>query len=109
MLNLEKINLTYAIEAENIDQKLSNLKWITKNYSNNPKKEIESIKKIIEILSNEEKALMLYSDYIFLSSLLNRDLNTPTRWPGLGDASNPNNESKFNKNYRQKIKRRKSE
>ncbi len=104
MLNLEKINLTYAIEAENIDQKLSNLKWITKNYSNNPKKEIESIKKIIEILSNEKKALMLYSDYIFLSSLLNRDLNTPTRWPGLGDASNPNIESKFNKNYVEFVK-----
>ena len=35
---------------------------------------------------------------------MNRDLNTPTRWPGLGDASNPNIESKFNKNYVEFVK-----
>ena len=47
---------------------------------------------------------MFYSDYIFLSALLNKDLNTPTRWPSLNDASNPSKKNEFHEVYLNFIK-----
>ena len=57
--------------------------------------EIKIINEIIDIVKKDKNRLMFYSDYIFLSALLNKDLNTPTRWPSLNDASNPSKKNEF--------------
>ena len=100
MLNLENINLEKAIDSKSIDISLKGLKWITSTYPLNPEKEIKLIKDSIEIIKKDETTkVMLYTDYLFLSSILQKDLNSPTRWPSLGDASNPSFESKYYLNY----------
>ncbi|MAT79291.1 MAG: hypothetical protein CMD13_00940, partial [Flavobacteriales bacterium] len=100
MLNLENINLEKAIDSKSIDISLKGLKWITSTYPLNPEKEIKLIKDSIEIIKKDETTkVMLYTDYLFLSSILQKDLNSPTRWPSLGDASNPSFENKYYLNY----------
>tara|TARA_B100000674_G_C37489213_1_gene755068 strand:- start:176 stop:643 length:468 start_codon:yes stop_codon:yes gene_type:complete len=99
MLNLERINLSIAVNSNIIDKKLSGLKWITRTYYKKPNQEIEFIKFLRDELLKEEKKLMLYSDYLFLSAILEKDLNTPTRWPSLDDASNPSQDNPFHQKY----------
>ena len=73
-------------------------------YQKNPLNEIKIINEIIEIVKKDKNRLMFYSDYIFLSALLNKDLNTPTRWPSLNDASNPSKKNEFHEVYLNFIK-----
>ena len=95
MLNLESVNLNNAIDAKTIHPSLKGLKWKTKRFENNSKLEIENIKKSIEIIKNDNSNKMIETNYLFFSAIINEDLNNPSRWPSLGDASNPS----FNNNY----------
>ena len=67
--------------------------------------EIKIINEIIDIVKKDKNRLMFYSDYIFLSALLNKDLNTPTRWPSLKDASNPSKKNEFHEVYLNFVKK----
>ena len=104
MLNLEKIDLSLAINAKSLHPSLNNLKWITREYSNNPANEIEIIKDSMEIIKNDNTNKMLLSGYLFFSAVLDEDLNNPSRWPSLGDASNPNSKNEYYKNYKEFVK-----
>ena len=104
MLNLEKVNLDRAVESSLIDKKLSGLKWITRTYNQKPEKEVKILSILKKELLKEKKNLMLYSDYIFLSAILEKDLNTPTRWPSLDDASNPSKDNQFHQKYLDYVK-----
>ena len=95
MLNLESVNLNNAIDAKMIHPSLKGLKWKTKRFENNSKLEIENIKKSIEIIKNDNSNKMIETNYLFFSAIVNEDLNNPSRWPSLGDASNPS----FDNNY----------
>jgi hypothetical protein len=104
MLNLEKINLDISVDSIEIDRRLKGLKWITKNYSKNPAKEIVIIKDIIEKIKEDQNKIMLYSHYLFLSAITDKDLNSPTRWPSQADASNPSSTNKFHPIYLKFVK-----
>ena len=95
MLNLESVNLNNAIDAKMIHPSLKGLKWKTKRFENNSKLEIENIKKSIEIIKNDNSNKMIETNYLFFSAIVNEDLNNPSRWPSLGDSSNPS----FDNNY----------
>ena len=95
MLNLEKTNLDIAVDSLEIDARLKGLKWITKNYSKNPTREIEIVKDIIKRIKEDKNKVMLYSHYLFLSAIIGEDLNNPTRWPSQADASNPSSENEY--------------
>ncbi|MDA9703365.1 hypothetical protein N9U73_00835 [Candidatus Pelagibacter bacterium] len=105
MLNLEKVKLETAVDSLKIDEKLKGLKWISIKYQKNPLNEIKIINEIIDIVKKDKNRLMFYSDYIFLSALLNKDLNTPTRWPSLKDASNPSKKNEFHEVYLNFVKK----
>jgi len=79
-MDLQHVNLTKALDASLIDQKLNKLKWITPYYPKNPTKEIELLKSTIQILKNEKRKKMVITHYQFFSLILEKDLNIPNRW-----------------------------
>lgn len=80
MINLENINLSNYIDAEVINNKLKGLKWISFNYADKPQSEIIFVKKFLEILEKDKKKIMIITNYQFFSFLLNKQLNSPSRW-----------------------------
>ena len=97
MLNLENMDLTKSIDAKKIDDKLSGLKWIA--YSDfSPSEEIKLIKESLQIIGEDKNEIMLITHYNFFSTILEKNLYTPSRWAA--DAvSNPNKENKFYQSY----------
>ena len=79
-IDLQNIDLSIAVNANQISPKFEKLKWITPIFPKNPKSEINIIKKSIEILKKDKRKKMVITDYQFLSLVLNEDLNIPNRW-----------------------------
>ena len=94
LLVLQEANLNLSVDAKYINKKLSGLKWINHTYSKNPKEEMNLIKESLSHLENDKRNIMLLTEYIFISSILNRDFNYPVRWPS-DDVSNPNKNNKY--------------
>ena len=70
MDNKIPIHLNKAIDAKILDKKLNKLKWITRLYPNNPKKEISELKKAIKIIKNDNRNKVIVTDYQFISVIL---------------------------------------
>ena len=47
---------------------------------------------------------MMLSGYLFFSATLDENLENPSRWPSIGDASNPNENNPFHESYKKFIK-----
>ena len=67
---LEKVDLTKAIDAEILSTDLRGLKWITPKYPNDPEVEISNLLEIMEILKNDNSKKALLTDYQFLGPVL---------------------------------------
>ena len=50
---LEKVDISKAVDARILDDKLKGLKWITYLNPNNPKAELENLRVVVDILRNE--------------------------------------------------------
>ncbi len=79
-MDLRGVNLDESIDGELIHPKLSNIKWITMFYPNNPMKEANHIKQAIKILQNDREKKMLITDYGFIPVFLNQYDYSPTRF-----------------------------
>ena len=99
-IDLQNVNLTKAIEANIIDERLSNLKWISRYYPNQPLNEISVIKKAIDTIKQDNRKKMVISDYQIFSALLEENLNNPNRWYTNDGNSYPLKNNKFAKYYR---------
>ena len=97
MLNLEKMNLDDSIDAGVISKKLSGLKWITYGKFS-PKEEIKLIKESLNIIDKDQNEILLLTSYNFFSSVLEKNLYTPARWP-TDLVSNPSKQNKFYEDY----------
>ncbi len=100
MLNLENVNLNLTVDAKSIHPSLKGLNWATKRFENNSKLEIKNLKKSIEIIKNDNSKKMIETNYLFFSAVIDEDLNNPSRWPTLGDASNPKIGNKYHIFYK---------
>ncbi len=98
MLNLENINLSNYYETGNFAKKLKGLKWITREYSENTKKEIDRLFIFKKNLENEKKKTMLISNYQFFSVILNKSLHSPNRWFGT-PVARPSKANPFYEEY----------
>ncbi len=78
-LVLRNVDLRDSINSSTIDNKLSNLKWITHHYPTNPKEEIQNIKDSIKIIMQDNRTKMLVTDYQFISVILSIDDNAAAR------------------------------
>ena len=99
-MDLQHVNLTKALDASLIDQKLNKLKWITPYYPKNPTKEIELLKSTIQILKNEKRKKMVITHYQFFSLILEQDLNIPNRWSLYHPNIYPIKNNKYVKYYK---------
>ena len=78
-LLLRNVDLTKSIDASILDDKLKNLKWITRNYPENPKEEIQNLLDSIEIIKNDKRNKMIVTDYQFISVILSINDNSAVR------------------------------
>tara|TARA_B100000029_G_scaffold224616_1_gene222485 strand:+ start:1791 stop:3356 length:1566 start_codon:yes stop_codon:yes gene_type:complete len=77
---LQNVDLKKSIDAEAIHSSLAGLKWITMNYPNNPKAEIEALKESMNILQNDQRKKSLITAYQFIApALLIYDFS-PNQW-----------------------------
>ena len=99
-MDLQHVDLTKALEASLIDQKLNKLKWITPYYPKNPAKEINMLKNAIKILKNEKRKKMVITQYQFFSLILEQDLSIPNRWNVYHHNLYPIKNNKYVKYYK---------
>jgi len=104
MLNLEKKSLENSIDAEFIHPSLKGLKWVTFEYYKNPKIEMSIIKDSMNIIDQDKSRKMMLSGYLFFSSIINENLNNPSRWPSMKDASNPSKDHYYYEIYKKFVK-----
>jgi hypothetical protein len=104
-LDLQNVNLNIAIKAKTLDKKFNELSWVTPIYfSNNPKKEIDLLKKSLFILKNDKSEKMLITHYQFFSLILNQNLNIPNRWYFPNNTFPSSYENKYYEHYIKKFK-----
>jgi len=99
-MDLQNVNLDLSLNADLIDTKFESLKWITPSFPNDPKKEIDFIKQIIEVLKNDTRNKMMITEYQFFSIILEQNLNIPNRWYTHDNNSYPLKNHKYYKFYK---------
>ena len=77
---LEKVDLSKAINAEILTEDLKGLKWITYKYPNDPMDEIVNLKEVMAILSKDVSNKALITDYQFLAPALKIYDFSPNQW-----------------------------
>ena len=97
---MQNINFNLAVDARIIDKKLYGLRWVSPSFQNNPMKEIDLIKKTLSDLRNNNQKKMVMTNYSFFSSLLDENLNSPSRWYTSNGAAYPVRNNKYYENYR---------
>ena len=104
MLNLENISLNNYIDSSIIHPDLKGLKWVTREYYLDPNIELSLIKDSLQKIKEDKSKKMMLSRYLFFSATLGENLENPSRWPSIGDASNPNENNVYHEGYKKFIK-----
>ena len=107
---LENIDLSKAIDAKVIDQKLEGLKWITYLNPSDPKKEIKNLMQAIKIFKEDKSEKMLISEYQVIPAIIDIYDNSPNQWhhPSVSFPLKGNDYHSIYKNYFiSKIKKKK--
>ena len=103
---LNKIQLNETGDASKIHKSLSGIKWKNPSYDGNSSSEIEILSKAQNILSNNfDDKIMIISNYLFLDSITNKNLNSPSRAFTIDGTTMPipgNKHFKFYKSFLQK-------
>jgi len=97
---LNYVDFKLSLEADIIDKKLSRLKWITPQYKNQAKEEINQILEIKSHLLSDNKVKMLMSNYSFFSAILNEKIISPSRWYTFDGTDFPTKENKYFRSYK---------
>ena len=100
--DLEGINKTHAVDASIIHNNLNGLKWISK-FNQNPKDEINTIKKAIALIENDNRKKILITHYQFISTILNEDLNILNRWYLWDNNTHPTENHKYFEFYKNMV------
>ena len=77
-LDLENVDKTKAINANEVHKNFKNLRWISR--SEVPKKELELIKLAIKIIDSDVREKTLITHYQFIATILDKKLNIINRW-----------------------------
>ena len=77
---LEKVNLTQAVDAKLLHRSLNGLKWITYEYPNAPNSEIRDLKEAMEIIKNDNRKKTLITAYQFIAPALSIYDYSPNQW-----------------------------
>ena len=77
---LERVDISKAVDASILDNKLKGLKWITYLNPNNPKAELENLKEVMSILRDEKNQKIIITEYQVIAPILNIYDNSPNQW-----------------------------
>ena len=99
--DIENIDKGLALQANSIHPNLKNLKWLTKN--DEPRNEINFLKKAIKLIENEKREITLITHYQFFSTVLDKNLNILNRWYLWDNNTHPTENHKYFDNYRSLI------
>ena len=97
---LEKINLTKAIDANQLHHSLSGLQWITLNYPEEPSNEIDDLREAMEIIKHDSRKKSLITSYQFIAPALSIYDYSPNQWHH-PKISFPTEEQKYFSVYKQ--------
>ncbi len=78
-MDLTNTNISKALDSNYIHKKLSGLKWITPQQPDNPKGEMNKIKKIMKTIKNDNSNKIIITDYQFISVILSLYDNSPNK------------------------------
>ena len=67
---LEKVDISKAVDASVLDSKLKGLKWITYLNPNDPQAELENLKEVINILRDEKNQKIIITEYQVIAPIL---------------------------------------
>ena len=96
---LRNINFSLSQPGNKIDKKFFGLKWISTEFRDKPKEEINLILKTISHLQKDERKKMLMTHYAFFSVVLNQKLFSPTRYYTTHGVSHPTKDNRYFKTY----------
>ncbi len=96
---LSEINFGLSQPGSAVSKKFSGLKWISTEFRNNPKEEINLLLEINSHLQKDERKKMLMTHYAFFSALLNQKLFSPTRWYTKHGVSHPRKNNRYFEKY----------
>ena len=100
---LTNVNFNLAVNASKIDKKFSGLKWISPEYSKNPKEEINLINELKNYFKNDNRNKMIMTNYSFFSAILEKKTYSTTRWHLIDGTAYPQVNSKYFTSYKKLI------
>ena len=104
---LNKIQLNETGDASKIHKSLAGIKWKNPFYNGNSSSEIEILSKAQNILNNEfEDNIMIISNYLFLDSITNKNLNSPSRAFTIDGTTMPIRGSQYFKYYKSYLQKK---
>ena len=103
-MDLENINKSTFIKSEKISNNLKGLKWITFEYQNNSKREIQLLEETINFLKDNKNKSFIISNYQFILTEINHDIYSPNRWYTNDGVSFPLEKNKYRKEYKEFFK-----
>ena len=100
-LDLENVDKTKAINANEVHKNFKNLRWISR--SEVPKKELELIKLAIKIIDSDVREKTLITHYQFIATILDKKLNIINRWYLWDNNTHPTENHKYFEFYKSLI------
>ena len=97
-MELSNVNFNLSVDAKILDDKLSNLNWITPRFSKNPSEEIKYLQEVKSILLKDNKSKILITDYQFFPAIIENNNFSPNKW--YDDLSVPTKKNKFFSQYK---------
>lgn len=97
---LENVNFNVSLEAKKIDKSLEGLLWINPYFKGKVSKEIELLNEAKNQLESSKTELMVITNYLFLDSITEKNLNYPNRTFTYDGASMPVKKNRFERNYK---------
>jgi len=98
-MELSKIDLKLAIDANYLDESLKGLSWITPLYPQSPKKELDLLKNAVKNIIEEKEKKIIISDYQILPFLTDTKNFAPNKW--FDQQSVPSKKNMYYNDYRE--------
>ena len=96
---LENIDISKAVDAKILSDKLKGLKWITYLNPDNPQKEINNLIDTVKILKKDSSNKMIVTEYQVIAPILGDYDNSPNQWHH-PSVSFPLKDNKFFNTYK---------
>tara|TARA_Y100000590_G_scaffold356789_1_gene411227 strand:- start:12674 stop:14251 length:1578 start_codon:yes stop_codon:yes gene_type:complete len=96
---LNTVDFSLSIDAKIIDEKLKGLNWISSEYRQKPKEEINILNEIKFNLKNDKRKKMLITNYTFFSAILEENLFSPSWAITPNGTTHPVASNKYVENY----------